>query len=111
MAFSVFAGFDRHGLGIETEPFHGFESRRMKAHAFHERDEVEDVAAPFAFAEAVPDIFAYAHPELSRVLAFMNWAPPAQAISGFLEPVKPTSMLEHLLRGDGRFDGLEVDER
>src|SRR6266404_2146406 len=83
----------------------------MNAYVFHPGDEIQDVAAMFAFAETVPDILADAHPELRRVLAFVDGTRPAQAISASFEPVKQAVMLEHLLHGDGRFDGLEVNKR
>ena len=65
----------------------------------------------FAFTETVPDVSGYAHPELCWVLALVDRAWTAQAVSTFFEPVKQAVMLEDLLHSDGRFDGPEVNER
>jgi hypothetical protein len=83
----------------------------MNAHVFHPRNEVEDIAAPFALAETIPDVFAYTDPELSGVLALMDRTASAQAISAPLEPIHEIVMIKHFLHGDGRFDGLEVNKR
>src|ERR1035437_10175905 len=61
-----------HGLWIETKPLDGFEGCRVDARVLHPGNEVQDVAAMFAFAETVPDVFTDAHPELRRVAAFVN---------------------------------------
>ena len=70
------------------EPLDGFKRRRVDAYVLHPGDEVEGVAAMFALAETVPDVFADAHPELRRVAAFVNGTRPAQAVSAFLELVR-----------------------
>src|ERR1035441_2204525 len=61
-----------HGLRVESKPLDGFEGRRMNACVLHLGDEVQDVAAMFAFAETVPNVLADAHSELCRVAAFVN---------------------------------------
>ena len=63
-----------------------------------------------AFAETIPDVFADAHPELRRVAAFVDRTRAAQAVSAALELVEEAVVLKHLFHGDGRFDGLEVNE-
>jgi hypothetical protein len=82
----------------------------VNAHAVHSGNEVQGVAAVFAFAEAIPDVFGETHPKLRGVLAFVNGTRPAQAVSAPFELVKQAVVLKHLLHGDGRFDGLEVNE-
>ena len=99
-----------HGFGIEIEPFDGFQRRRMDAHVLHLGDEIEDVAAMLAFRKAIPDVLADAHPELRRVAALVDRARPVQAVGAALELVHEAVVLKHLLHGDGRFDGLEVNE-
>ena len=100
-----------HGFWIETKPLDGFEGCRVDARVLHPGDEVQDVAAVFAFAETVPNVLADAHPELRRVAAFVNRTRPIQAVSASFEPVEQTVVLQHLLHCDGRFDGLEVNKR
>ena len=100
-----------HSFGIEMKPVYGSKSSRVDAYAFHSGNEVEHVAALFAFAETVPDIFADADTKLGGIASAVNGARSAQAVSGFLEPVSETVVIEHLLHGDGRFYGLEVNER
>ena len=107
----LLAGLPRHGLGVEMEPFNGFERRRMNAHVIHPGDEVEGVAAVLALAETIPNVFADAHPKLRRVAAFVNRTRAAQAVAAPFELVQDAVVLKHLLHGDGRFDGLEVNER
>ena len=104
------SGSRRHGLRVETEPFDGLQGRRVDAHVFHPGDEVQDVAAVFALAETVPDVFADAHPELRRVAAFVDRTRTVKLSAAPLELVKQAVVLKHLLHGDGRFDGLEVNE-
>jgi hypothetical protein len=82
----------------------------MNAHVVHLGDEVEGVAAVFALAETIPDIFADADAELRRVAAFVDRTRAAQAVTAPLELVQEAVVLKHLLHGDGRFDGLEVNE-
>ena len=83
----------------------------MDAHLLHPGDEVEHVAAVFAFAETVPNILAQAHTKLRGVLPLVDGTRPAQAVAAPLELVQEAVVLKHLLHGDGRFDGLEVNER
>jgi len=71
----------------------------------------EEIAAMLALAEAIPDVFADAHPELRRVAALVDRTRAAQAVAAPLEFVQEAIMFKHLLHGDGRFDGLEVNER
>src|SRR5205807_737289 len=113
LALPVFAviGTRFHGFGVEMKPLDRLKGRRVDADLFHLGNEVENVAAALAFAETVPDIFADAHPKLGGIGSPMNGTRPAQAVSGFLEPVSETVVLQHLLHRDGRFYGLEVNER
>ena len=83
----------------------------MNAHVLHLGDEVEGVAAVLAFAETIPNVFAYAYPKLCRVAAFVDRTWAAQAVAAPLELVQDAVVLKHLLHGDGHFDGLEVNER
>ena len=83
----------------------------MDADIFHFGDEVQDVAAVFALAETIPNVFAEADAELRRVAALVNRTGPAEAVLTAFKPVKQTVMLEDLLHVNGRFDGLEVNER
>ena len=83
----------------------------MNAHVLHPGDEVEGVPAVLALAETVPDIFADADPELRRVAALVDGTRPAQAVGAPFELVQDPVDVKHLLHGDGRFDGLEVNER
>jgi len=83
----------------------------VNAHVFHPGDEVEDVPAVLALAETIPDVFAYAYPKLRRVAAFVNWTRAAQAVAAPLELVQDAVVLKDLFHGDGRLDGLEVNER
>jgi hypothetical protein len=83
----------------------------MNTHVIHPGDEVEDIAAVLALAKTIPNIFAYAYPKLRRVVPFVDWTRAAQAICAPLELVQDAVVLKHLLHGDGRFDGLEVNER
>ena len=82
----------------------------MDAHVLHPGDEVEDVAAVLALAEAIPDVLADAYPELCRVAAFVDRTRAAQAVCAPLELVQDAVGVEHLLHGDGRFHGFEVNE-
>jgi NAD(P)-dependent dehydrogenase (short-subunit alcohol dehydrogenase family) len=82
----------------------------VNVHILHPRYEVENITAAFTLTETVPDIFAHAHPELGRVLALVNGAGTAQAIPAPFEPVEDIIVDEHLLHGNGRFDGPEVNE-
>ena len=52
-----------------------------------------------------------AHPELGRVAALVDGARAIEAVRAAFELVEQAIMLKHLLHGDGRFDGLEVNER
>ena len=82
----------------------------MNAHVVHPGDEVEGIAAVFALAETIPDIFADAHPELCRVASLVDRTRAAQTVCAPLERVQETVVFKNLLHGDGRFDGLEVNE-
>ena len=82
----------------------------MDAHVVHPGDEVEGVAAVLALAETIPDVFADAYPELRRVAAFVDRTRAAQAVCAPLELVQEAIVFKNLLHGDGRFDGLEVNE-
>jgi hypothetical protein len=64
----------------------------------------------FAFRKAVPDVFAQADAELRRVAAFMDGTRPIQAVGAGLEFIEDAVVRKHLFHGDGRFDGLEVNE-
>src|SRR5712692_5770755 len=77
----VLIGIRRHGLGVEMEPLDGLHGRRMDGDLLHPGDKVEGVAAMFAFAETVPDVFGDTHPELCWIAAFVNRTRPAQAVS------------------------------
>src|ERR1043166_1078244 len=101
-------GGGRYRIQIETEPFNGLQSCRVDGHVLHPGNEVQDIAALLAVAETVPDVFTDTDPELCRVRAFVNRTRPTQAVSASFELVKQTVMLEQLIHGDGRFDGLEV---
>lgn len=92
------------------KPLDGFDCRRVNAHILHPCDEVQGVAAMFALAETIPCVFADADTELSRIAAFVDRAWTAQPVSAPFEFVQETVMIEHLLHGDGRFDGSEVNE-
>jgi hypothetical protein len=83
----------------------------MYAYIFHPGDEIQNVAPMFTFAETVPDIFTDAYPELRSIAAFVDGTGPAQAVSALFELVNESVMLEHLLHGDSRFDGSEVNKR
>ena len=110
-ALSVRFGFGGHGIRVEVEPFNGLESRGVNAHVLDSADEVEDIASTVTFTETVPDIFTDTHAELCRVLPSMDRAGATKAISTLFEALKEAIMLEDLLHGDGRFDGLEVNKR
>jgi hypothetical protein len=92
------------------KPLNGFVGCGENAHVVHPGNEVQDVATVLAFAEAIPDVFADAHPELRRVAAFVNGTRTAQAVGAPFELVEDAIVLKHLFHGDGRFDGLEVNE-
>jgi hypothetical protein len=64
-----------------------------------------------AFAETIPDVLAEADAELRRVAAFVDGTGAAQTVGAPFEPVKDAIVFKHLLHGDGRFDGLEVNKR
>jgi hypothetical protein len=65
----------------------------------------------FTFAETVPDVFADTYPELIGTIAPVDGAGTVKAVAGSFEPIQQAVMNEHLLHGDGRFDGPEVNER
>jgi hypothetical protein len=92
------------------KPFDGLERSGMDAHIFHLSDEIQGVPTLFALAEAVPDILPRAHPELCRAGTFMDRTRAIEAVSAPLEPVREAIVFQDLLHGDGRFDGLEVNE-
>src|ERR1051325_4759952 len=108
---SALVGTCRHGFWIKMKPFNGLESRCVNGDVLHPSNKVERVAAMLAFTETVPDVFTDAHPELRRIAAFVDRTRPTQAVSAPFEPVQETVVLQHLLHGDGRFHGLEVNER
>ena len=83
----------------------------MDAAFLHFLDEVEDVAAMLALAETIPEVLAEAHPELGRVAALVDRARPIQAVARAFELIEQAIVLQDLLHGDGRLDGLEVNER
>src|ERR1035437_3469734 len=92
------------------KPLNGFVGCGEDAHVVHPGNEVQDVATVLAFAEAIPDVFADADAKLRRVAAFVNGAGTAQAVGASFELVEDAVVLKHLFHGDGRFDGLEVNE-
>jgi hypothetical protein len=104
-------GIVRHRLTVEAKPIDGFHSGSVNAHVFHFGNEVQNVAAMVTFAETVPDILAHTDSELRRIAAFVDRAGTAQAVSAPFESVEKTVMLEQLLHGDGRFNGLEINKR
>jgi hypothetical protein len=115
LASFCFARFQNLSLadmasGIEVEPFDGFERRRVDAHFFHLGDEIEDVPAVLAFLKQFQMFFADADAELRRVAAFVDGTRAVQAVGTALELVHEAVVFQHLLHGDGRFDGLEVNE-
>ena len=83
----------------------------MDANFFHCGNEVEGIAAAFALAETIPDIFGATDAELGRVAALVDGTRPVQAVGAALELVHEAIMLKDLFHGDGRFDGPEVNER
>src|ERR1035437_7299408 len=92
------------------KPFNGLVSCCENAHVVHPGNEVQDIAAMLAFAETIPNVFADTHPELGRVAALVDRTRAAQAVAAALELFQDAVMLKHLFHGDGRFDGLEVNE-
>jgi len=82
----------------------------MDADTVHAGNEVECVTAVLAFGEAIPDILADTDPKLGRVVAFVNRAGTIQAVSAPFELIPKLVVREHLLHGDGCFDGSEVNE-
>jgi hypothetical protein len=83
----------------------------MDADLLHLGDEVEGVSAMLALAEAIPDVFGRANPELRRIRAFVEGTRATKAVPAPLELVEDTVMFQDLLHGDGRFNGLEVNKR
>jgi len=63
-----------------------------------------------AFRKAVPDVLADTYPELCRVAAFVDGARAIQAVRAALVLVEDAVVVQDLFHGDGRFDGLEVNE-
>ena len=63
-------------------------------------DEVQDVAAVLAFAEAIPDVLFSINPELRGVAAAVDRAWPAQAVAGAFERVENTVVLQDVFHGD-----------
>ena len=82
----------------------------MNAHVVHTGDEVEGVAAMLAGAETIPDVLGGADAELRGVAPFVDRARPIQAFAGAFELVQNVVVAQQLFHGDGRFDGLEVNE-
>jgi len=72
----------------------------MDGRFFHFGDEVEDVPAVLAFAEAVPDVLAETHPELRWVAAFVDGARAVQAVGTALELLDEAVVRQHLFHGE-----------
>jgi len=74
-------------------------------------DEVQDVAAVLAFAEAIPEVFFGINPELRGVAAAVNRARSAQAGAGAFERVENTVVLQHVFHGDSGTNFPKIYER
>ncbi len=97
-------------MWINLKPFHCLERGGVNRDVLHFCDEVERVAAVFAFAETVPNVLADAHPELRGVVSLVNGAWTAQVVPAAFELVQQVVVFKNLLHVDCRFDSLEVNE-
>ena len=86
-------GIGGHGLAIKMKPFDGFEGRCVNGDIFKFGDEVQDIAAMFALAEAIPNIPIRFDAKLCRIRASVNGTRTAQAVSASLELVEQAVML------------------
>jgi len=92
----------------EMEPVEKELAGFFEAHILFEHYEVEDVAAPGAVTEAVPDVFFQIGAELSGIGSVMERAGSDQAGPLFLEACEPIVGEDHLHR-DGALDELEIE--
>jgi hypothetical protein len=98
-------------LQRDIEPFTGFNGRVVNGHILFFGDEVQDVAAMLAFAEAIPDVFFGINPELRGVAAAVNRARPAQAGADAFEGVENTVVLQDVFHGDSGTNFPKIYER
>ena len=93
-----------------VEPFARFKRGIVDRAIFFLGDEVEGVAAVFAFAETVPDIPVSLDAELRGIAAVVNRTRTAEAVALAFEGVKHAIVLQHLFHRETFADGAKVHE-
>ena len=79
-----------------------------EADVFHQRDEVDDVAAAATTAEAVETVLARGNSERGRILALVDGAGTRDPVAVLLEGGHQPIVFENLDDADPGFDILEV---
>ena len=106
----VLVGARRFLLCRQLKPVAQFQRCFAKGTPLLVRNEVQNVSATVAGAEAIPAVLVQTDAKLRPVLSTVKRARPAEAVPRALERLGNAEVLKHLEHGDGSLHRLEVHE-